>query len=246
MTTQMKRMDVVANNVANVNTTGYKKDSVATQSFSEEFMKRLDDPGLRLFAHAVNIGKITSGVFVDTVFTNYASGSVNATGNSLDLAIAGEGFFAVETAGKNGSVSEKYTRNGEFTLANGRLVTRDGGSVIGQNGAITIPEGDISIDEGGNIFSNGEYVDKLKMVDFEDKSTLRSVRDTMFETTADSVFKNASGIVKQGALESSNVNSAREMVDMITVNRAYEANQRAILTIDSTLQRTVNDLANKR
>jgi len=241
----MKRLDVVANNVANVNTTSYKKDSVATQSFAEELMKRLDDPGLQLFGHAVNIGKITSGVFVDTVFTNYASGSVIVTGNTLDLAITGDGFFAVDVAGPRG-VSEKYTRDGEFTLLNGRLVTRDGAAVIGTNGAITIPAGDITIDEDGNIYSNGEYVNTLKMVDFEDRSTLRSVKDTMFETTADSVFKEATGIVKQGALESSNVNSAREMVDMITVNRAYEANQRAIVTIDATLQRTVNDLGSKK
>jgi len=245
MITQMKRMDVVSNNVANVNSTGYKRDGVATQSFAEEFIKRLNDPGLQMYGGAVKLGKITSGVFVDTVFTNFASGSVNATGNALDLALMGDGFFAVEINTGSG-VSEKYTRNGEFTLADGRLVTRDGAAVLGQNGAVTIPEGDITIDESGNIYSNGDYVDTLKLVDFEDRSTLRSIRDTMYETTADSVFKDASGTVCQSALESSNVNSAREMVDMITVNRAYEANQRSILTIDATLARTVNDLANKR
>jgi len=245
MTTQMKRMDVVANNVANVNSTGFKKDSVATQSFAEEFMKRLNDPGLQMFGNAVKIGKMTSGVFVDTVFTNFTSGSITTTGNALDLAIMGDGFFAVEVY-SGGGASEKYTRDGEFTLADGRLVTRDGSGVLGQSGVVTIPDGDITIDERGNIYSNGVFVDTLRVVGFEDNSTLRSVKDTMFETTADSVKKDPQCIIEQTALERSNVNSAREMVDMITVNRAYEANQRSILTIDSTLQRTVNDIANKR
>ena len=248
MTTQMKRLDVVANNVANVNTTGYKKDNVATQSFSEELMKRLNDPGLTMFGNAVPIGKITSGVFVDTVFTSYAPGSVRVTDNTFDLAIQGDGFFAVETTESNGSVGEKYTRDGEFTFAQGRLITRDGSSVLGtDNSAIRIPDAaSVVIDDYGNIYADGEFINTIKTVDFEDKTTLRSTKDNMFVTTADSVFKDMTGVIKQGALEASNVISAVEMVDMITINRAYESNQRAILAIDSTLARAVNDLGNKK
>ena len=246
MTTQWKRMDVVANNIANVNTTGYKKDSVATQSFSEEFIKRLNDPGTAMFGGPVTIGKMTKGVFVDTVFTSWAPGSVRVTENMFDLAIEGDGFFAVEVAGRNGA-AEKYTRDGEFTMVSGRLLTRDGAGVLGNNGAITLPEtSSVIIDEAGNIYADGVYVNTIKIVDFTDKSTLRSLHNNMFETTADSVFKDATGRIKQGAIESANVFSAIEMVDMITINRAYEANQRSILTIDNTLNRAVNDLGNKR
>jgi len=247
MTVQMKRMDVVSNNIANVNTTAFKKDSVATQSFAEELMKRLDDPGTRLYGHAVNVGKFTSGVFVDTVFTNFSSGPMRITENALDLAIDGDGFFVVQVADNRGRVSEKYTRDGTFTLAGDRLLTRDGARVVGADGSpVVIPEGFVSIDNNGAVFADGEYVNTLKLVDFKDKSTLRSARDNMYVTTADSEFIEAKGLVVQGALEGSNVNSALEMVDMITINRAYEANQRAILTIDATLGRAVNDLANKK
>jgi len=245
MTTQLKKMDIVSHNIANVGTAGYKKDSVATQSFAEELMKRLHDPGLQIFGHAVNIGRITSGVFVDTVFTNYSSGSIVKTDNVLDLSIAGDGFFAVDVAGPGGRTAEKYTRDGQFTLADGRLLTRDGAAVLGVTGPVTVPEGDIVIDPAGNIFVNGDYINSLRMVDFEDRSTLRSVKDNMFETTADSVFKPATGLVEQGSIESSNVNSAREMIEMITVNRVYEANQRSIVTIDNTLNKAVNEIANK-
>ena len=247
MTTQMKKLDVISNNIANVNTTGFKRDAIATQSFSEELMKRLNDPGPFSFGfrHAVPIGRITSGVFLDTVFTNFVSGSMVETGNALDLAIQGNGFFAVQVTNAAGSVSELYTRDGNFSLSNGQLVTSDGAAVVGSNGPITIPDGHISIDEFGNIFANGEFVDTIRIVDFEDRSTLRSTKNNMFATTEDSVFMTAAGRVHQGALEGSNVNSAREMIEMITINRTYEANQRAITIIDNTLNRVVNDIARR-
>jgi flagellar basal-body rod protein FlgG len=247
MSTQLKKMDVIANNIANVNTTGYKKDSIATQSFSEELMKRLNDPGPMPipFRYAVPIGKVTSGVFLDTVFTNFASGSLVETGNALDLAMHGNGFFTVSVSDAFGRQAEMYTRDGDFALLSGRLVTSDGSQVIGNNGPITIPEGDISIDEFGNIFSNGEFIDTLRIVDFEDRSTLRSAKNNKFETTVDSVFTAPEGRVRQGSLEGSNVVPAREMIELISINRTYEASQRAIMTIDTTLNRAVNDIGSR-
>jgi flagellar basal-body rod protein FlgG len=190
---------------------------------------------------AVNIGKITPGVFVDTVFVNYSPGSLTNTDNPLDLAIQGEGFFTVNVNGQ-----EMYTRDGSFTLLNGRLVTHDGSPVLGRNGAIDLPNGEITIDEWGNIFVNAELIDTFRLTDFEDKSTLRSAKDNMFAITEDSVARAAEGTIKQGVIENSNVNSAREMIEMININRTYEASQRSIMTIDQTLQRAVNDIANRR
>lgn len=246
MTSQMKKMDVISNNIANVNTAGFKKDTVVTRSFTEELMRRLDDPGDR--DHSVKVGNVSQGVFVDDVYTSFESGSLQNSGGALDLAISGAGFFAVSVMNRDGTATEKYTRDGAFTLTvSGTLVSKDGNPVIGENGPLTIPapQGIITIDERGQVFSNDEYVDTVKMVDFEDTHTLRKIGDNYYSTTENSVEKPVTGTVVQGYLENSNVNSVREMVDMINISRVYEANQRMIVTIDTTLQRSANDLGRK-
>ena len=246
MMTQMQKMDVVSNNIANSDTAGFKKDTAVVRSFSEELAKRLDDPKYKLIKYNQGIGNMSLGVFVDEVYTDFSPGSLRETNGSLDCAISGEGFFAVNV-NENGNTVEKYTRDGAFTMdAQNNLRTSEGNYVVGEGGNITIPNGVITIDEHGNIFSNNEFVDKIKMVDFSNKETRRKVGDNLYETIDESEPQDFTGRIIQGRIEQSNVNPVQEMVKMISLARNYEANQKMVQTHDSTLNRAVNDIGRKQ
>ncbi len=242
MMTQMKRMDVVSGNIANVNTTGYKKDNVVTRTFSEELTKQFEYLNSK---EVKSVGKFSTGLFVDDVYTDFTSGGVKVTEGPLDLALSGDGFFVVRVKGDDGKNTEMYTRDGSFTLgSDNTLLTKEGNTVLGQNGPIKIPNGVITIEENGRVMSNGTYVDTLRMTNFEDLHTLRKTKDNLY-TTTESKQKAFTGKVVQGALEASNVNPVREMVDMITISRNYDANQRVISAYDASLNRSVNDVGRR-
>lgn len=248
MMTQMQNMDIVTNNIANVDTTGFKKDMSVVQSFSEEMMKILDDPSnqTRLIKRNNNIGTVSLGNFVTEVSTDFATGAMEKTEGTYDLAIDGEGFFVIETTEKDGTVKEKYTRDGSFTLnQNNELMTKEGNYVLGENGRIVIPNGTVSISENGNIYSNGEYVDKIKMVDFENKETLRKYGDNLYNKIDETIEKPFTGTLLQSHIETSNVNVVNEMVKMINISRVYELNQKMVQTHDNTLEKAVTELARK-
>jgi len=215
-----KRIDVIANNIANVNTSGYKKDTMITESFPEVLMKRIggtDSKDLTAKAPSGSkigyIGKVSYGVHVDQVFTNFEQGSLSSSGNPLDLAFQGKGFFVVEAPG-----GERYTRNGEFTLnSEGYITTKEGYMVQGQNGPIQVEGNNVIINENGQIFSDGIEIDTLKMMDFNDYKLLQKEGDGLFlDASGDSTnIKEADGLILQGSLEASNVNSVKQMVEMI-------------------------------
>ncbi len=246
MMTQMNNMDVVTNNIANADTAGFKKDVSVTQAFSKELARRLDDPKYELIKHDNQVGRMSLGVFVNSVHTDFSDGSFEHTGESLDLAIEGDGFFSVLVNDNDGNSSEKYTRDGSFTLGkNGTLLTTGGNVVVGENGIITLPNGEISINQAGEIYVNNEYIDRFKIIDVENKDSLRKYGDNLYDTIDESNVTEFSGRIMQGYKERSNVNSVEEMVKMITLSRVYEANQKMLQISDSTLQRAVNDLGRK-
>lgn len=246
MMTQMNKMDVVTNNIANASTTGFKKDIAVTQSFSEELVKRLDDPKYELIKHDNQVGKMSMGVFVSSVHTDFSGGAAEKTDGTLDFAIDGDGFFSVLVNGDDGQSTEKYTRDGSFTLGkNGTLLTTGGNVVLGENGIITIPNGEISVTANGEIYVNDEFIDRLKLVDIENKESLRKYGDNLYDVTEESNVTAFNGKIMQGYLEMSNINSVEEMVKMINLSRVYEANQRALKTSNETLQRAVTELAKK-
>ena len=250
MTAQMQRMDVVSNNIANVNTTGFRRDAVAAHAFSERLAHRVDDPAvagaLRLMGGGI-VGQLTPGVFIDEVFTDFSGGDFRETGGSLDLALTESGFFALTVTNPDGSEQEKFSRDGAFTLAaDGTLVTMNGSRVQGQGGgSITIPVGIITIDEVGRIFSNDEYIDSIRMVDFSNPESLRKTRGSYFNVTDESEMIEYTGRVEQGFLENSNVQVVREMIELVTLSRAYEANSRMVQIHDETLGRAVNEIARR-
>ena len=241
MMTHMQRMDIITNNMANVNTTAYKRDHVVSHAFSDIFLHRINDPGIRMFNPNWLIGTVNPGVFVDDVFTAFTQGPMQETGNSLDIAIFGQCFFTIDVNGE-----EMFTRDGAFTLFNGMLMTTTGGRVQGQNGDIILPNGYIVIDERGRIFVNEEYQDTLLMTTFTDLHSLRKQKNNLFTITEHSEPIEFTGRLQQGFLEGSNVNIVSEMVQMITLSRAYETNARMVQIQDATLQHAVNDIARRQ
>jgi flagellar basal-body rod protein FlgG len=245
MTTLLRKMDVTADNIANANSTGFKKDRVATRSFTEELLKRLDDPGDQPY-HDVPIGRVSQGLFIDDIYTDFSGGGFRKSSAPLDLAIEGSGFFCVSHADNAGQSSEMYTRDGSFTLGgDGLLLTKEGNPVLGANGMIMIPPGHITVNNDGSIFSNDEYVDKLKIADFADTHELRKRENNLFAATNRAIQRDFTGEVHSGFLENSNVSSIREMTDMIVTSRAFEANQRMITIHDTILNRAANDIGKK-
>jgi flagellar basal-body rod protein FlgG len=237
MLAQTKVMDVLANNLANVNTVGYKKDIVVLSSFPNvEAMREGGDnvPPDR------KVGRIEYGVLIDTFHTVFEEGPLMETTGKLDFAIEGNGFFVVNTP-----QGERYTRDGAFTMnADGYLVTKDGHIVLGENGPIRLSPGDVSVDEKGNIINNGQLVDRLRIVDFSDYNALRKQGDNLFylDNAVNTQIVSATGRIRQGYLEESNVNSVKEMVNMISVMRNYESNQKVVTAFDETLGKAVNEV----
>ena len=246
MMTQMNNMDIITNNMANVDNTGFKKDTPVVQSFSEEMMKIFNDDNERLIKRDNNIGKVSLGNFITEVSTDFSAGSMKRTDGAYDLAIEGDGFFAIEAFNKNGETVERYTRDGSFTInKNNELMTKEGNYVLGENGRIVIPNGNVKISENGSVYSNNEFVDRIKIVDFENKETLRKYGDNLYDRISETKDKPFTGKILQNHIEGSNVNIVQEMVRMIDVSRIYELNQRIVQTHDTILGRAVNDIAKK-
>ncbi|HHV09797.1 MAG TPA: flagellar hook-basal body protein [Clostridiales bacterium] len=243
MANEQKRLDIISNNIANAATTGYKVQNVTSQSFDDLLTIKIKDSSEAYYDRP--IGYMSLGVKLGETYTDHRQGSLRQTGNTYDLALEGKGFFALEVTDKAGNVSTQYTRNGSFTMTkDGRLVDEDGNHLMGEGGGITIPTDavDVVIDATGAIYADGNYVDTLKIADFEDYNYLVNVGDTRYGTLEGAVETDVSASVRQGYTEQSNVNVVSQMVNMINITRAYEANQKMITSIDKTLELAANSV----
>lgn len=239
MMNQEKRLDVVTNNLANSTTVGYKKEGATSQSFDEVMGIKAKDVSNGYMDR--RIGKMSLGVKIGETYTNYETGSFRETGNTFDLAIAGDGFFNISFTNKRGVESTLYTRDGSFTMTKeGYLVTKDGDFVLGQGGPVMMPtDAEIMIDDVGGIYADGEFVDQLQITDFEDYDYLDKYGENLYRAVDGATQIPASGLVKQKYLEMSNVQVVEEMVEMITIQRAYEAAQKVETSMDSILEKAV-------
>ena len=239
MLNQQHRLDTITNNLANSATTGYKKEGATSQTFDKVLMKKLNDGSENYIDKP--IGKMSLGVKIGENFTDYSQGSFKATENSLDLAIVNDGFFEISFKKANGESVMKYTRDGSFSLTEtGYLVTKDGDFLQGANGYIQLDtSAEIFIDKDGYIWENGAVKDRVKVVDFEDYNYLKKYGENMYEEVEGATKKDVHTNMMQGYLEVSNVNVISEMIDMITISRAYEANQKFIQTADSILEKNM-------
>ncbi|HVP18379.1 MAG TPA: flagellar basal-body rod protein FlgF [Spirochaetia bacterium] len=268
MVVQMNRMDEIANNLANVDLNGYKKDTAIEKAFPEMLMRRMNDDAVYTFPigsvdSAPIVGTIGTGVETNEVYTNFSQGPMKQTENDFDMALEGNGFFTVQTP-----QGERLTRNGAFLVNNdGYLVTKSGDFVLGENGPIKLKKNNFVVDQDGVVWQNAtfaaddrrlvsqeenqweniERVDRLRLVDVTRKRYLQKQGDSYWRTTDESGPAAISGPegrpkVRQGFLEGANVNAVTEMVEMIEVNRAYDANQRTVQTEDTLIGRLWNEV----
>jgi flagellar basal-body rod protein FlgF len=236
-----RQVDVTTNNLANVNTAGFKKDLLVAMAAPN--MATVREP---LYPRAPSdpyigsspIGTQSTGIVGDVVWTDYSPGAIVQTGRNLDLASLSGGFFTIQDSGGN----TYYTRNGSFTLnADGALVTQDGLNVLGENGLINLAGAQrVEVSQNGAIIADGETVDVLRMSFFNDPNSLRKVGNTRFAGgNPDAVGVSS---VESGVLEQSNANVIDSMVKLIEGHRMYEADSRVLQTLDTTLERSVNDV----
>ncbi len=243
MANEQKRLDIISNNLANAATVGYKKDNVTNQSFDNLLTIKIKDASEQYNDNT--IGTMSLGVKLGEAYTDYGQGSLRETGNPFDLAIEGNGFFKLSTTDANGNEIIKYTRDGSFTMdQDGRIVDADGNSLMGESGEITIPAdaADIVIDTDGSLYADGVYIDSITTADFEDYNYLQKQGDSMYIALDGAGETSGTAAIRQGYTEQSNVNVISEMVNMIAVTRAYEANQKVIQTMDGTLDLAANSV----
>ena len=237
MLAESQRTDVIANNMANANTAGFKKDFAIIKDYASRDIRRIHDG-----EKEPEIGAMGAGALLDAVTTHHSMGMMRVTDNALDFAIDGKGFFAVETP-----AGVRYTRNGSFTrAAGGDLVTQDGYRVLGLNGIINLEPagqaGKVTASEDGRIFLDGVENNSFQLVAFEPETALIKEGATLYRAPDGVTPQASTATIRQGILELSNVNVITEMVNMINGFRAYETNSKVVQTHDALLDKAVNEL----
>ena len=183
MLNEQYRMDIMSNNLANADTTGFKKEGSTSQAYSEVMAVKIKD-----LTENPNtprrLGNMSLGVKIGETYTDFSQGSLRDTGNTYDIALGGSGFFNIEFTSKSGETSTKYTRDGGFTITKeGYLVTKDGDYVLGENGRIQLSTtaGTTVFDRNGDIYQDDRLVASLKISDFEDTNYLTHYGETMWD-----------------------------------------------------------------
>lgn len=239
MVTQFSRLDVVSNNLANLNTNGFKRDDVVIGDFMRLFQESRDELPLdnhtREGSQFLNRSIVRVPQIVEE-YTDQRSGSVVETGNKLDLAMQQkESYFAIETPS-----GIKYTRDGNFMLNEvGEITTNEGHKLMsndntpitianGQNVTIT-SDGRVYVKNGNTLSENGEN-GQIKLVTFENPKYLKKIGDNLFTTNKPEILMTGDNIVRQGFLEKSNVNAVTEMTSLIEVNRLVGMYQKVMDT----------------
>lgn len=228
MLPRILKQETFANNMANVNTPGYKKDGVFLQVLSEAAQNEI------ITDHPWEVP------MVDDIYVDFSQGDLEKTGNDMNMAIDGDGFFAIQT-----SSGLMYTRSGDFSLSpQGQLIDRNGNPVMTDSGPLTILADSFMVGDDGTVTVDGFAVGRIKVVDFEKPYALKKVGNSYLAPKDDTVAEKPANNyqVRQGYLEKSNVNVIEVMVDMLSSFRAFEAGQKAIQSQDETLDKAINDL----
>ncbi|MBB4301819.1 flagellar basal-body rod protein FlgF [Rhodobium orientis] len=224
-----RQLDVIANNVANINTTGYKAQQLAVEEFVMPVARENSfRPGDKPLSYVADY----------TSSYDFSPGPSVPTGNPLDAAINGKGWFAIQTAD-----GERYTRNGSFGInANGQLVTQDGNPVLGEGGPIILGPDDsgIQIAADGTISTSQGVRGKLRIVSFANEEILKPVGDNLF--SGENPGPNAGARVTQGMIERSNVRGVVEMTRMIDVTRTYQTVSNIAKQTDDLRKDAINAL----
>lgn len=230
---QQMRLEVLSNNVANINTIGYK---------GEKTVFSINEASLTPTVEQIEDGNQVISPYAPpfTTYIDFSQGALQQTGNPLDVAIEGSGFFSVQTPD-----GVQYTRQGSFTLDDeGVLVTPDGFPVLGEGGEISLEAGKVEIDMEGNIYLDGDEVDRLRLIDFANPNMLKKAGNGRFVASDPAVAGEwpPDTTLSQGYLESANVNVIAAMTEMIETSRAFEAYQKVIQSADEATAKSINDV----
>jgi flagellar basal-body rod protein FlgF len=216
--------EVIAHNLAHANVPGYRRRGVAFETFDQSLGR----------ASSTQASSDIIGSRVSSVYHGFEAGPIHLTGNPLNVALEGDGFFVLQ--GRNGPL---YTRNGSFKLgANGELQSSDGLPVRGTGGPIRVPPNtaEIAIAADGTVSADNTAVGQLQVARFPDARELVRVGTTLFEAPAGVQPQAGTGQVRQGYLEGANVQVVNEMVAMIASSRRFESAQRALRALSQALQ----------
>jgi flagellar basal-body rod protein FlgG len=262
---QQKNVETIANNVANANTPGFKKDQLVFKEYLTALDKGVEDIDLpnkewKPKDFYKTYGAQNAYVKADGSYTNFQQGQLTPTSNPLDLALRGKGFFEVLTP--NGT---RYTRRGLFTVNNqGNLVTDQGYAVLNKmdwaalktEGAknLTVPKpeerkisiggGNVTVNMQGEVYQQGKKIGDLSVVEFKDMHTLKKEGNSLYiNSEKDNIENSTKTVVNQGFIEESNVNAVLEMSELIKANRQFESIQKAMKAYDSITGKSVNDIA---
>jgi len=221
MVTQSRKLDIIGNNMSNSRTAGYKNDQAVISTFDDRIL-------------GGNLGTVSLGQTIDSVSTNFSQGAIEESGNPFDLAIGGEGFFTLEQS----DGSKLYTRNGKFSLdAQGYITDSSGGKLMGENGAINTGGKLFNVSSDGSVSVDGKAVDKLAIYNPVNTGNMAKQASGSFADTAGTAQKTFTGQIKQGATEASNADMIKEMMEMMSSQRSFQACSQVVKMIDSTLAR---------
>lgn len=244
MMLQMARQDLIANNIANVSTSGYKKQVAVSRAFPDMLISRMENGRNRAGYKAMTsteIGTLGSGACLDTAYIDFSKGNLLNTDNSFDLAMGGEGYFAVDTP-----QGECFTRSGAFKIDfDGLLVTSQGYPLLDDFDNYIYVEDDFTVDRMGNFMLGGEEAGRIKTVVFDDERQLQKIGDNLF-TTDQEYFAAEHPEVMQGYMEQSNVNAVGEMVRLMNAVRVYETLQKVVQAEDELNQAAINQVGSSQ
>jgi flagellar basal-body rod protein FlgG len=247
MVTQFNRLNVISNNLANVNTDGYKQDNIIIGDFEKIFKEVRDNLPLnnntKEAAKFLNRAINKVPIIVEE-YTDFSVGNLQRTGNPLDVALKDKNFFfLIQTP-----TGEKLTRAGNFEIdKEGFLVTSNGYKVLDtQNNPIKIaPNATITIDKNANIYQNNQKIATFKIVKIDNLNTLKKVGSNLFDFIPDTATLYTTNSTIQGFLEKSNVNPVTQMTQLIETNRLVEAYQKVMTTyMDDLNKNAIDKLAN--
>ena len=244
---QEMRLEMLSNNLANIDTIGFKEDRAIFSNYIAGDQNRniSTDPELltsdepkSVFPYLLS----NTQVKFEGTKINFSQGSIRQTGNHLDFALEGDGFFCIETP----QGIQQYTRKGNFRLnEDGKLVTQDGLLVLGDRGSsIEINGRNVTVDDDGNISVDGNNIDRLKVADFKKPYSLLKAGDASFICADPAMTETeAKGArVRQGFVELSNVDPIKVITEMIEVNRAYESYQKIMRSMDEIVSKSINEV----
>jgi flagellar basal-body rod protein FlgF len=236
MALNQAQQDVLANNLANVDTAGFKRDLAV-------FQERLQagKQGGNFGFIPENLKRSTGGAFISTVQTDFSDGSLVQTDNNLDLAIKGPGFLTIQDGDK-----VRYTRDGRLAVADGRLVTEIGGKpVLDDRGqeidVLDFSSKELRIDSQGNLWAKNQQLANLGIVEFDQPQNIKKIGGNLFDAAGEEPRSVETQVVS-GAVEASTVSPTTEMVDMIKASRSYQINAQMISLQDQTLGRLMSEM----